>query len=109
MASLVRRSNGIYYLVSSHNGKRTWLSTGERLRPRAEGAFRNLVHREPVKGEPTSSTLTAFAENLYVSAVASPPDEWTVDHPSPPIRLTFLTAQGIFPASTIRRPGSPFA
>ncbi|HXG38677.1 MAG TPA: tyrosine-type recombinase/integrase [Bacteroidota bacterium] len=36
MATLFKRSNGIYYYVTSHHGRRVWRSTGARSRAEAE-------------------------------------------------------------------------
>jgi integrase len=45
MSLLFRRSNGIYYLVTYHNGHRLWRSTGKRRRAEAEKFVRDSVLR----------------------------------------------------------------
>jgi uncharacterized protein YgiM (DUF1202 family) len=35
MASLIKRSNGIYYFITQFNGVRRWISTGEKTREKA--------------------------------------------------------------------------
>ena len=43
MAILFRRSNGIYYHITSQNGRRVWRSTGKRTRRDAEKYLRNIA------------------------------------------------------------------
>jgi len=52
MAILFRRSNGIYYLVTSHNGHRVWRSTGARRRIDAEKYLRDFERQGEVSEEP---------------------------------------------------------
>jgi hypothetical protein len=58
MAILFRRSNGIYYLVTLHNGRRLWRSTGKRRRVDAEKYLRDIVHEPDLKEEPQLNALT---------------------------------------------------
>ena len=49
MAILFRRSNGIYYLVTDHNGHRVWRSTGMRRRIDAEKYLRDIERQAQKK------------------------------------------------------------
>ena len=61
MAILFRRSNGIYYLVTHHNGHRVWRSTGKRRRIDAEKYLRD-VERQPEKKEEAKSQHLTFSQ-----------------------------------------------
>lgn len=61
MATLIRRSNGIYYLVSYQGGKRQWRSTGARRKADAERAVRNLALNPPENPLPRGITLSELA------------------------------------------------
>lgn len=70
MLSLFRRSNGIYYLLTTENGKRKWTSTRERDKRLALRRANDLLERSepepqpvsqpPAPPLPSSSTLAGF-------------------------------------------------
>ena len=63
MAILFRRSNGIYYHITSQNGRRVWRSTGKRTRKEAERYLRNVA----LEGQPRTrngSQTPLFSEFL---------------------------------------------
>ena len=49
MATLFRRSNGIYYLATHHNGHRVSRSTGKRRKIHAEKYLRSLDRQDEQK------------------------------------------------------------
>ncbi len=57
MASLIRRPNGIYYIVTSVNGRRVWHSTGSRNKP---GALKSLSSKQQSVPEQPSLKLSQF-------------------------------------------------
>ena len=57
MASLFRRSNGIYYLVSLHHVKRVWESTGSKNKSEA---LRYLVERKRQAKDQRLLTFSQF-------------------------------------------------
>ncbi len=72
MATLIRRSNGIYYLITKINGRRVWKSTGC---TRKSGALKCVLKQER-NDKKTSEpmTLRQFRKQLlaYVSANLAP-------------------------------------
>jgi len=61
MATLFKRSNGIYYHVTNHHGRKSWRSTGTRSRSEAKKLIASGFRRE---AQPTNYTLTQFLERF---------------------------------------------
>jgi integrase len=77
MAILFRRSNGVYYHVTSLKGKRIWRSTGKRSRLDAEKYLRNIALEGQNKAEKESRGITftefvarwrTYAETSFASS-----------------------------------------
>ena len=94
MATLICRSNGIYYLITKINGRRDWKSTGC---TRKSGALKYVLKQER-NDKKTSEpmTLRQFRKQhlAYVSANPAPPTA----EPSPSSKRSL----GIFLLRTIR-------
>ncbi len=61
MASLFRRHNGIYYIVSSHEGKRVWRSLRTRDDTEAKNAFEEFEREQRRKSR---SLISDFSEDF---------------------------------------------
>ena len=74
MATLIRRSNGIYYIITKTNGRRVWKSTGCR---RKSGALKYILKQERNDKKTSEPViLRQFRKQLlaYVSANLGPND-----------------------------------
>jgi integrase len=69
VATLFKRSNGIYYVVEDRDGRRVWRSTGARTRRDALNATRR-VEPKPVK-PPKKPSLSKFSETFFPYAEAN--------------------------------------
>lgn len=68
MATLFKRSTGIYYVVEIHDGKRTWRSTGATTRAEAQ-RFAKQPQSVPVQQTPAAAvTLAQFVEVFLLFA-----------------------------------------
>jgi integrase len=70
MATLFRRSNGVYYVVQVRKGKRCWRSTGTTSRIDALKKLKRLSF-DPVEPTPARVTLAQFAETFFPYAQAN--------------------------------------
>jgi site-specific recombinase XerD len=68
MASLIKRSNGFYYLVTCLNGKRIWQSTGSKTKP---GALKFLKSRKRKTKKTNNLTLSQFKTQYVTFAAAN--------------------------------------
>jgi len=67
MATLFKRSNGIYYVVTNgKNGRRRWISTGEKTRSRALNHFKTQDEKPEVVQR--SKRLSCFVREFLSSA-----------------------------------------
>ena len=69
MATLFKRSNGIYYVVEIRNGKRFWRSTGARTRRDALKATKRV---DPIPVKPSKQiSVSQFSEIFFLYAEAN--------------------------------------
>jgi hypothetical protein len=75
MPTLLKRSNGVYYVVSTdHEGRRKWVSTGQRLK---SSAIRALAEKAPRSPKVPKSFVGSFATSGMLGSMLFRSDMWT--------------------------------